>query len=554
MNPSWQQLSPSRRSPTSGAQTASPLRSVHEGEGFAAPPVVQEVLRSPGQPLDAATRAFMEPRFGHDFSSVRVHADARAAESAAAIDALAYTAGSNIVLGKGQFRPDTRHGRSLLAHELAHVVQQSRAPRGVSLDWREVGPKHTAAEREADHVAGSLLDSGRAPQLTGGSAAQIQRSSLDEHDHTERGRTPHYTLKLRLELDAGSDFAARLRQESGAPLIESEVSAALNNEVFTIWNHHGTMLQLDYLETVIFERSRFPKVEAAYNTAMKNIGTEDFAKQKAALPTEGAVLVAAIEDHFITDPSTSSLDLLPPKQRERYREFAWDKADYPGNPTGPNEGRATQMMNDLNAIRPERRANQGSAPVVTQAEFTKTMRRYVDSQLQPVPNFPGPLPDGQTPTQPKGKQLNKLALKSFLQMREAALQDGVALIVLDAYRSPETAASNAEKADNRNAVAAFSVHSLGIAIDLKLSYSYQKSDGSTATQSYAEATTVPMQNVVDMREASAHKWLFMKGAAYGWYPFQNEPWHWEYNPEGFHDVFREELKAQQEKKEKGNKK
>ena len=55
------------------------------------PPIVHEVLRSPGQPLDAATRAFMEPRFGHDFSNVRVHTDAKAAESARTVNALAYT-------------------------------------------------------------------------------------------------------------------------------------------------------------------------------------------------------------------------------------------------------------------------------------------------------------------------------------------------------------------------------------------------------------------------------------------------------------------------------
>jgi hypothetical protein len=57
--------------------------------GSAVPPIVHEVLRSPGQPLDAGTRAFMEPRFGHDFSQVRLHTDVRVAESAETLDALA---------------------------------------------------------------------------------------------------------------------------------------------------------------------------------------------------------------------------------------------------------------------------------------------------------------------------------------------------------------------------------------------------------------------------------------------------------------------------------
>jgi len=94
----------------------------------AVPPIVHEVLGCSGQPLDPATRAFMEPRFGHDFGNVRVHADQRAAASASAIDALAYSSGESIVFGPGRHRPDTTSGRHLLAHELAHIVQQAQQP------------------------------------------------------------------------------------------------------------------------------------------------------------------------------------------------------------------------------------------------------------------------------------------------------------------------------------------------------------------------------------------------------------------------------------------
>src|SRR5690349_11231589 len=71
------------------------------------PEIVHDVLRSTGQPLDPATRAFLEPRFGHDFSNVRVHTDARAAESARAVNALAYTVGRDVVFGAGQYAPNT---------------------------------------------------------------------------------------------------------------------------------------------------------------------------------------------------------------------------------------------------------------------------------------------------------------------------------------------------------------------------------------------------------------------------------------------------------------
>lgn len=78
----------------------------------------------PGRPLDAATRVFFEPRFGQDFSHVRVHTDARAAESARSVNALAYTVGRDVVFGEGHYAPGTSVGRRLLAHELTHVVQQ----------------------------------------------------------------------------------------------------------------------------------------------------------------------------------------------------------------------------------------------------------------------------------------------------------------------------------------------------------------------------------------------------------------------------------------------
>ena len=92
--------------------------------GAVAPPMVQEMLHSGGRPLDVPTRAIMERRFGHDFSQVRVHDGARAAESAREVNALAYTLGQDIVFGGGHYSPGTSAGQRLLAHELAHTVQQ----------------------------------------------------------------------------------------------------------------------------------------------------------------------------------------------------------------------------------------------------------------------------------------------------------------------------------------------------------------------------------------------------------------------------------------------
>ena len=126
------------------------------GEGV--PPIVYEVLRSPSRPLDAATRAFMEPRFGHDFSRVRVHTGERAAELAQAVNALAYTVGREMVFGGGQFMPSTRVGRRLIAHELTHVVQQETSTGASQLVTRPESGQEAGSEREANSQAGHVMD------------------------------------------------------------------------------------------------------------------------------------------------------------------------------------------------------------------------------------------------------------------------------------------------------------------------------------------------------------------------------------------------------------
>jgi Zn-dependent peptidase ImmA (M78 family) len=117
-------------------------------------PTVRETLSSPGQPLDAATRAYMEPRIGHDFSKVRVHTDAKAAESAQAVHAAAYTIGPDIAFGAEQYTPETSEGRRLLAHELTHVVQQERGAVQGHAGFRQ---SEDIYEQEADVVARSVL-------------------------------------------------------------------------------------------------------------------------------------------------------------------------------------------------------------------------------------------------------------------------------------------------------------------------------------------------------------------------------------------------------------
>ena len=109
------------------------------------------VLLGRGHPLDGNVRSGMEARFGHDFSEVRVHSDGESAATTRAYRALAYTTGSDIVFSPGQYRPDTATGRRLLAHELAHVVQQAGAPSAVRP--KDMSTPSDATERAADGAA-----------------------------------------------------------------------------------------------------------------------------------------------------------------------------------------------------------------------------------------------------------------------------------------------------------------------------------------------------------------------------------------------------------------
>jgi hypothetical protein len=136
------------------------------------------VLQSPGLRLDPATREFMEPRFGYDFSRVRVHADAQAAESARSINALAYTVGRDMVFGGGQYVPGTTAGRRLMAHELTHVVQQSSASSGWPLQSKlTINQPGDACEQEANAVAARVVAGAQAGASLTSRDLAIQRET-----------------------------------------------------------------------------------------------------------------------------------------------------------------------------------------------------------------------------------------------------------------------------------------------------------------------------------------------------------------------------------------
>jgi hypothetical protein len=142
---------------------------------------VENVVAPGGSSLNANTKEFMESRFGYDFGKVRVHADRKAAASAQAVGALAYTIGHNIVFGAGQYTPGTREGRGLLAHELVHVIQQSRSEN--HLGYTKVIQTY---RKKGSHNFG-LLDS----------------PSLKEEDFKNKGRQP-WIEQIKVDFDGSS--------------------------------------------------------------------------------------------------------------------------------------------------------------------------------------------------------------------------------------------------------------------------------------------------------------------------------------------------------------
>ncbi|HKF76834.1 MAG TPA: DUF4157 domain-containing protein [Candidatus Dormibacteraeota bacterium] len=156
-----------------GNESVSALLAGEEEAGVS--PVREVVGSGGGSPLDPGARSFLEGRLGADFSEVRIHTGARADESARSVSAQAYTVGEDVVFRRGAYQPDTPAGRHVLAHELAHVVQQRAgpvagipAPGGISVS--EPGdPFERAAERAAD-------------QAMAGEGVAAQRAGAGEYD------------------------------------------------------------------------------------------------------------------------------------------------------------------------------------------------------------------------------------------------------------------------------------------------------------------------------------------------------------------------------------
>lgn len=300
---------------------------------------------------------------------------------------------------------------------------------------------------------------------------------------------------------------------------------ALVAGVYALRTRRARSITEDYLRSLLEPPSGSSPVRHELLTAATDLerrvaavpsGTSRGEAQAALVIDLAERILAVAERVFILDPARSTLELLPAAERDRFLSFAWAAGDFPGGPPGPNEARAELMFAALTRLRPERRANRGSAAAVLPSEFDDAMQARLAAALTAVPGE-------------RGQRLHRDASAAFVDVRTAAAGDGVTISIGNSYRPAERARAAAERAGNRLAVASFSAHTLGLAVDLKMSHGSLR---------YAETTTRPFQNLVDMYKSPVHKWMFLKAERHGWYPYAREPWHWEYNPPGFRDRLR----------------
>jgi Domain of unknown function (DUF4157) len=180
-------------------------------------PIVRAVLHAPGQPLDPTTRTLMESRFDADFSQVRIHTDAQSAESARAVDALAYTVGRDVVFSEGSYTPHLRQGSKLLAHELAHVIQQERG--GASPPRLQGG----VLERHADAAASAFVSGLGFINVSGASAPGLSRQPLERKRRLREMLNLDPAKPQDRQLGDELDLIENLLTMSGVPLNDTAI-------------------------------------------------------------------------------------------------------------------------------------------------------------------------------------------------------------------------------------------------------------------------------------------------------------------------------------------
>lgn len=235
-------------------QTQSPDRSkLESGASVGAgtiPEIAHSVARKPGLPLDAATRSFMEPRFGHDLADVRVHTGAEAAESARAVEAQAYTVGQHVVFGDNKFAPATQAGRELLAHELAHTIQQRGASGPPPVD-----DMHSIHERTARTASRSIAHGHPMQGALPASGVGLSRAPIDDD---ERAKAIAEALAVVASIEKGQKETEEEEKEEAA---ESKRPVSIRPRSLSLLQDDPTFKASLVTDEEIYAAVREPKPE-----------------------------------------------------------------------------------------------------------------------------------------------------------------------------------------------------------------------------------------------------------------------------------------------------
>jgi hypothetical protein len=259
-----------------------------------APPIVHEVVNSTGEPLDRATREFFEPRFGYDFSRVRVHNDAKAAESTRAIRALGYTVGHSVTFAPGRYCPATGEGRHLIAHELAHVVQQDRCTRLASSDGArsteapvDISSRAVAAPKPSASAASLVV--ARQPDPAGGQGGPTQGTAVP----TSKIRVVRLDNNVIAEIGRGNTGVANaLRKLAADPTVKLEMSRGVYQETVRVT---GNMLAA---RKALIEKL---KIEVVDESMEKRAPLYEKYAQSKDFPTHGQPKVTGSERATLED-------------------------------------------------------------------------------------------------------------------------------------------------------------------------------------------------------------------------------------------------------------
>ncbi len=489
-------------------------------------PHIRDVLDQPGEPLDPETRQKMETRFGHDFSQVRIHADASAEKAAKEVKANAFTVGSQIVFKAGKYAPGTDRGATLLAHELTHVAQQApHAP--VDFAALRLTRPDSAEERQAAHVAAAFTAHRALPAIARAAhSAGLARDPSDGTASVAKTGVSDYVYGLKFA-KLGPMWMKVLLQKLNE--LSQEELAELRNHATAAEPYGKARLELamDVVWYKKFQKAILPEFRQLLSERMKNI--IPFADQQEDV-------------HQFLNAEAIARD-----KKAKAEKKQTEKKSGGGTSQASEE---SLSADNLSAFGDEEQTSFKRKVYAAQVKNAKKIKTF----------FPGLSADQMAEVE-KGHKMQKEAAGACRKLLAKAREDLAAkqaendelalqvkaISVGSAYRDPaqdfkiwdglfskyyeETKTAREELEGGAHgdkavqhlagyiskykAAGGFSNHSSGIAVDF-------------VTKEGKETLGADKSQNPRWKKSWFHKWLVDHAGTYGFQPLSTEAWHWDY--------------------------